>query len=816
MGVSIRQRLAVSGGLSFLLLLLLSSTSVYAKSKNNAARIARCLKALESGEESISFQDAEHSEVTSLIFEDYAKYVVRNQQLPTVQELYSLTGISISKLEEFLKTHRKSDSGFDVVEKSWELYPNLKKDFQLSLAASAAEYLKDRKKLPSAAELEIQTKAPKKLILRAFGIHPNGTQDFYSKIIEFMRVEHQKELEGVRNEIIDVYTKLSKETGITPSKDELAQGLGVKKEELDAILGKDRLFYSYEDLANTALRLKGKAFASVIDRQLFSADRVERMQKSLRERSAFLVTTAVANHSLNTDFFKAALDWAEKNNGDIFVVPANLQSTGISNELLNHPRVHIVVSDIDITPELQINKIDIMAKALRPKTGLEKLSQSVSKSAIVASTQVQHHFLPVSQGEYRTRELIFTGAITNPDYNNSRVVSRRTSTLAATNHQLGAVIVEKVPVSSEQFPTPNSRGVAMARSITFSVDTQGFTHDGVFYSALSRSEEKFRKPKVQAIVAGDLHVGITNDIAMQALYREIEKSDPEYLIVHDIYHGWSISHWESKNKLSLEKRAKHGMLSLSDELTAVSNEVSRLQLRFPKLKIVVVKANHNEWITRYLQDGRAAGDPQNMRVARILEGFAAQGKETLECLRTGLLEYDVASNRLVDGGLIPIVMDPSRLLIMERNQAFVLGSKTNPNKKVHVGEHFDKGDSGASASPNTFNIAMPNSTGAHTHVPQRIGNFVNVGTMTNLDGGYTGYIGKWMHGFATVDDSGEIQLHLVRFGTTGLKDYAKLNGVKVYSEKMRNAIQSPDFFDNGYPMIHTPRRFTHEDVDQYR
>jgi|GEM_PF-1261015 len=757
-----------------------------------------CLSALDESAENIA------------LFKTLGDFVSKNLSFPTVFELASAAKTDASSVTKWLGVDlvkltepARVEAQLKIMRLTWEKFPVLKKDLKLKLAKQAARYLSDRLKLPTPDRLSAETTIPVWLTKELYGYKGAAYSVYFRALMADIRALEKNPIESVRNDLIHEYVKWARKNSTTPTEREFASFINVADEDLKYLFGKDQLFTSFKDLETTALRQRENSLLNVIHRELFSPERQEKLNQDLLKKTSFLVTTAVANHRLDQEFFQAAVKWAKENDGAILVFPANLQTTGLPYELLNHPLVHILVNNVDLGPEYQLNTIDILAKALRPQTGLKNLGKELGKSIIAGSTQIYHDFQPVTKGEYRTQELMLTGAITVPDYSAKLIVSKRTSTLAKLNHQIGGVILEKTSRSNQLFPVNNVSGRFHARHVAFNTKRNGFSHDGKFYGSAKAPKNKV---KIDAVISGDWHIGMHNNEAMEALKRNMRKNPPRVLIVHDLFNGHSISNHESKNLSSLERRARQGTLSLKSELTWVVNKLDEFLYEFPELKIVVVKANHNEWITRYINDARFIGDPENMQVARILWSYLEQGVEPLEALRRGLLEADALTGKLKDLG-VPKVSDPDRVIVLRRNQSFMVGDLEDPLHQWDVAQHFDQGANGARASPNTFALAMQNSVGAHTHVPMRYKNYINVGTMTNLDGGYTGPISSWMHGFATIDGYGNAQLHIVRDGVVGYKDAQIVAGTPIDPKS--------GFYPPGFPKVEKTDHFAHEDVDQY-
>jgi hypothetical protein len=311
-----------------------------------------------------------------------------------------------------------------------------------------------------------------------------------------------------------------------------------------------------------------------------------------------------------------------------------------------------------------------------------------------------------------------TGAITNSDYNTEMYMSERTGYIAEHDHIVGGLIVE---IKDDE--------VYHFRQVQ--ADDEGkFIDLGIEYSPKGTT-----KIRPAAFVLGDWHSGDTCPMAKACWEQVCKDLKPEYLVLHDAFDGKSINHHESKNTILLAQRAAEGELDLLSELVGLRDDLEELSGWVDQL--VMVKSNHDEFLDRYLKDGKYTQDPYNHKTSLRL---ALQMLEGQDPLRYGVEEMV---------GLKKSIREKIRWL--SRDEDFFIA-------KIQLGAHGDKGANGAKGSLRSMEKAYGNSVTGHSHSPEILRGAWQVGTSSHLKLTYNVGPSSWLNTSCLVYPNGARQL----------------------------------------------------------
>lgn len=542
--------------------------------------------------------------------------------------------------------------------------------------------------------------------------------------------------EAARNKILNAYVAVTKSLGRTALARELAETLELKVEELDRLMGPGALYRDMEALRDQAMKKKPKAFERVIDTTVFTPERTENLVKAIKTRSRLIVTTAVAGSPVNKDFFAALTRAAREMDAEILVFPANMQTSGLDPILLETPGVHILTNSIQLTPGLALNNIKITAKQINPLMGLNRLGPR-GQSQIVGSPKLHTRTVPTIDNEINPHFLMTTGAVTEPIYNGKLYIQERTNAIAAQDHVMGALILEKTQGSIETaLPgDPGLTGFFHFRHVEYVREAKGFTDIGKFYRA-----DGVVNSEILALALPDVHVGVTDPNFVQSLRSVIKTLRPRRIALHDLFNGHSISHHERLKLINNAMKYKQGTLDLEAELKSVVVFLNSILSVDPKLELRVVLSNHDLWLNRWLNDGAFMNEPHNRALGLELASVMVRGESPLEyALGKYGLEY------------------PKRVVLLQSGSWKEAG--------VELAQHGHVGANGAKGSLNSMAIATDRSVFGHTHTNQRTKHSVNIGTATELRQDYNrDGASSWSHSFASISSHGEIQVFVLRYG----------------------------------------------------
>ena len=220
-----------------------------------------------------------------------------------------------------------------------------------------------------------------------------------------------------------------------------------------------------------------------------------------------------------------------------------------------------------------LSDLKIQPTASTPLSGINGLTGL--ESCIVGHPRVHLKSLPILDG-YPHKLLLTTGSVSVENYTDTKVGKK-----GEFHHTLGFVIVE---LDGDDFHV---------RQVT--ADEDGTFYD-LEYCVFGGIVSKHNEPTV--IVFGDLHLGETNEGALNTSFEMADRLKCNQIILHDAFNGHSISHHERTQPFQLLKREEDG----SDDLF---NELSDLAQFFDyhsKYNFGVVRSNHDEFLDRWLND----------------------------------------------------------------------------------------------------------------------------------------------------------------------------------------------------------------------
>lgn len=426
----------------------------------------------------------------------------------------------------------------------------------------------------------------------------------------------------------------------------------------------------------------------------------------------YIVTAAQREATPHKGFMSAIDNYAKRNDAQVIVVPMD----GATADDVNlHPDLqkYTVANSYNLSEHFKLEDFPVKPQQIRPLTGLSRFVQH-NKSAVFGSPK-QHLECKATSNNDLPKILTTTGAITRPNYREHM----RIGDIATRDHTYGALVVEVEDDGSYQY-----RHIS---SIT----------DGSFIDINTKylPSGKVQKTRPDALVLGDWHTGCTDEKVKDAAIEMIRDLKPKYVIIHDLFDGYSISHHDKGHELGRAKKAMDNKLNLKSELMEVGAELDQMYQILPKdSKIIVVKSNHDEVLDRYLDEGRFGDEPENLYLSSQLAVAYLNGKDPL---KEGIEE--------VYGNFGKYVR------FLGRDEDFKV-------RGWQLGAHGDLGGNGSRGSVTQQQDNYGKSIVGHRHTPAIRGDAWCVGTSTKLKLDYNRGPSNWMHTHALVHPNGKAQL----------------------------------------------------------
>lgn len=517
---------------------------------------------------------------------------------------------------------------------------------------------------------------------------------------EVKRDDLERTRERKKDEVLSSYISFVKKNGAKPTIYDLSQ-IGISR---DAIT---RTFGTMANLETAAREGSPDIFNDMYISSLFNDDTFAHLDDVISEYSRFVITTAVTGCSIHESSLASVKKYCEINNAALLVLvssdPTHNMDKGDTSEPVGKrfgtidkrlAQECIVLKDLAINNNLKIDTLKISAKMIDPSTGIARFGQR-SGSLIIASPKQRQKVVPVSN--YKLPHIIMTtGAITIPDYTTGNYMSERLAKIAAYDHQLGAIIVE---VEDEE--------VFHFRQIQF--DKKGNFYDiAGNKAALYTPNGMIEASKSAALVLGDLHSGETDPQVMEAWNDLAQIIKPDYVVIHDGFNGMSINHHEEKDRIIKAKRSKNKELSLEKELDKFAEDLTALSALANK-EVVVVKSNHDDFLDRYLKEGRYVNDPENHYISLKLAVVMLEGSDPLKYAVEEIIGLD----------------ESTKVRWLKRSEDFKIA-------RIQLGAHGDKGPNGARGNLTSMEAAYGQSITGHSHTAEILRGAWSVGTSSYL------------------------------------------------------------------------------------
>ena len=521
--------------------------------------------------------------------------------------------------------------------------------------------------------------------------------------------------------------KTDKKVSIIKSFAALAKKLKreIRMEDLKSLgITKDMVAHHFGSLAaleKSARESHANSFFDVAVENLYSQTALKKLRSDISSSKRFVITTAVNGCEVHDKFYASIKNFCKENDAQLLILIASdpahnrdKQWGTISARLQNEA---IVLEDTSLNSNVFISTIKLSAKHIDPTTGLGRIGQR-NGTFIYASPKQRLKAVPVSNSSL-PHFMMTTGAITVNNYDTDLYMSQRTAYIAKNDHVLGAVIVEIVDDKQYHFRQVQA-------------DSKGCFYDlGTKYMPSSK-----QAVRPEAFVLGDWHAGSTDPLARKAWEDIAKLTKPKRILLHDAFDGISINHHEKHAKLLKAQRAENGQLCLSSELNILAKDIKDLTSLTDE--VVIVKSNHDQFLERYLQEGKYVDDPQNHRISLVLALQLLDKKDPLK--------YAVNSLCLKDDKK---VIDKVKWLSIDDDYRV---------EGVQCGAHGHLGANGSRGSLEAMETAYGNSVSGHSHTPQILRGAWCVGTSSLLKLEYNRGASSWLHSSCLIYPGGARQL----------------------------------------------------------
>ncbi|MCB0392172.1 MAG: hypothetical protein KDD58_12850, partial [Bdellovibrionales bacterium] len=534
-----------------------------------------------------------------------------------------------------------------------------------------------------------------------------------------------------------------------------------------------QLFESLEGLYLQARQQKPASFDKVWDTYTINEQSHEVIVEKLKQNDRVIITAAAPGVEVHEEAFVTLTKIAEDLNTFIILFAEAGQPMLLDPLLVNHPLVHIIHDSIEVSPWLKINTLPLPFKRQDSNSPLRLPGRGGQRGQthIIGSPQLRDELIPTNDNHLFPHRIVTSGAISKAWYSGKRPISGVTDDGARDVHVIGAVMLEKDRDDSglDGLGTPNTWHL---RQLEWSEHSRSFLDNDVRYSLRSEHKVKRFKPvpknenkkrlveeniderlddtekhnqlikayqqktltknqvRPEYMVFGDEHIGGEDHFAFfQNKIEAILKYKPKRIVLHDLFDGKSINHWESQNMLIMAKKAANNELNLKAELDKVVAYVNQLLKFDEELSIIIVESNHNNWLTRLLREAEKLSQPINdPLVYELIHSALNMEIDPLEYYMTKRADKILADpDRKFREGYISKLIDDTRVQFLPKGTSLKVGPI---DFSIEIGEHGHNGGGFRGAGITLRTTAGRSYTGiayGHTHSPGRNGRAGNAG-----------------------------------------------------------------------------------------
>jgi hypothetical protein len=433
----------------------------------------------------------------------------------------------------------------------------------------------------------------------------------------------------------------------------------------------------------------------------------------------YIITSAQNNTYVNVPFWHNLLALAAHYDARIMVGTFSYNQNHFGELAVKKDKVKPAEKDLWYDPQVEpyisddreelgeglvyCGEMNIMPTAEDPLSGLETYSHR--KSAIFPHVKIAMRSIATMQGE-GTKLNYTTGACTLMNY------IQKKAGLKAEHHHAYACLVVEVNDNGNWWV----RQVGAAGSKCQLQDLNVVVEDGVVTEG----------NRVESITWGDLHATIVDPVIEKLSQEMLDELEPQTQFLHDVMEGVSINHHEAKNPHAKFKAYLRGLHSVESELKTTIEKVAAYNR--PWCETIVVDSNHDNWITRWLQEHDYRKDPAN--AIFFLEAQTAtykgmvQGNDRFHMLEWAMRKYGC----------------PEEVRFLRTDESYKIC-----DGKIEAGMHGHLGPNGQRGTPQNLSRIGRRANTAHTHSAGIYNGLFVAGTSTQLKWDYAKGPSSWSH-----------------------------------------------------------------------
>jgi hypothetical protein len=432
--------------------------------------------------------------------------------------------------------------------------------------------------------------------------------------------------------------------------------------------------------------------------------------------------------------FQAMQNFLKRENAEMILLPMPAHVKALQKQPLYYdPRLkpfkNKFATQFTFNRHLKAIEAHINPQQFNPLTGFKRLRVhkytdnyqpgqeiKMKKTSLIIGHSKQMMEIVPTGNDTHPRMIHSTGTITNPRY-----LPNRVGMIANEDHKLGGLIIE---IRDGSFWT---------RQVQFDPKNGSFVDLGKRYHADGSVTEE----RAEAFKMGDVHPGLHDDEALNAMYELWDVIKPKRIFFEDFFDGTSISHHTEKKRLTRALQPEH-FKDLPTEIEAARRTLQKIWDRAPAdAELIATASNHPDHVMQYLDRGAYVNDCKaNYEVGHRMVVHTLDGKNPLK-------EYLDPEGRMRWTG--------------ENEDYFVEGCQMNA--------HGHLGINGSRGSKQGHELAYGNAMVAHSHTPSVYHDTFTVGHMTIPRHGYNNGPSSWVLACGAVYQGSHKQLYMIIKGS---------------------------------------------------
>ena len=439
-----------------------------------------------------------------------------------------------------------------------------------------------------------------------------------------------------------------------------------------------------------------------------------------KTKSRFIITWGQNATPVHQGFYKNLEAYAECIDADIHIIlgryknPTSVFEDSTQDYWVAEVEKYMDAGRHNIHKFLSImSDVKIQPTATNPMSGLQGMSGV--NSCVFGSPKVQMEMISVLKGN-KPKMMLTTGAITKMNYTDSK-----SGKIGEFHHTYGFVVVEI-----------KDKETFYVRQVTADDKSGSFTD--LCYNVNNGKVSKI--DSMSAIVLGDIHYGNHDQDVIDSTLDLMDKIEPEHVVLHDVFDGFSINHHEMKDPYVQYSKEVHNQNSLQLEIDAMLNGLSDFQ---DFKNVVIVRSNHDDFLDRWLKNEDWRKQPTSKN-SKLYMKYSAM-----------LLEQYETNPENVKG-VIPAVINERypNYKTLGRDESYRV-------KNWELGQHGDLGSNGSRGSLQQFRTLNTKIVVGHYHTPGRKDGSLAVGTSTKIRMGYNKGASSWLQSHVIIHNDGRAQ-----------------------------------------------------------